>query len=273
MIMSKFPEAVMLEAVRLLCKPLASFCIRHAVKIQEFSEIFKQVFVNEAISSLNSSKIEPNVSKVAAVTGLQRRDVMRLLQADVKKSVPASLHRKIIGQWLSDKKFSNLSGKPKILSFEGRESEFSQLVQEVSQDLNPYTVLFELERIGAVMKTPRGLKLISQVFVPKGDIKRGFELTAGDISDLLRAAEENVSNQDNPPHLHIKTHYDNIQIDAVPKIQAWIREKGRQLHEEARTLLSSHDKDINEKLATKPGGVRVALGTFSLTEIPEENES
>ena len=101
-------------------------------------------------------------------------------------------------------------------------------------------------------------------------MKRGFDLAARDIDDLLRAVEGNLLDAPEMPHLHIKTHYDNIVPEALPKIQEWFLTKGKELHEEARKFLSKFDKDLNPKLSQKPGGARVALGTFSLTETGKE---
>lgn len=259
------------DAVRLIIWPVIGFCVRRAIKIQEINEIIKEVFCNEASKYLNSVGETSNVSKIAAITGIHRRDVMRLTYEDSEKKQPVPLFRKIIGQWQQHKKFSNSNGKAKLLTFEGKDSEFAELVSSVSQDLNPYTVLFELERIGAIKKTSNGtVKLLSEVYIPKGNLKDGFNLLSGDIDDLTRAVEENITLSLDPPHHHVKTHYDNINVDALPEIKEWFLEHGGKFHEKARNFLSKFDKDINPN--NKIGGARVAIGSFSFTEIKKEKK-
>lgn len=46
--------------------------------------------------------------------------------------------------------------------------------RSVSKDLNPYTVLFELERIGAVERLSMQARLCAQVATPRGDALAGL---------------------------------------------------------------------------------------------------
>lgn len=91
-------------------------------------------------------------------------------------------------------KFATKSGKPEERQRQREwESEFAQLVQAVSVDVAPYTVLDQMERTGRCERTPHGVKLCSQLFLtPKGDIEAGYTMLGEDVSDLIAAVEANV---------------------------------------------------------------------------------
>ena len=268
---------IFLHALEGLLKPVARFCLRRSLKLQEFTETAKTVFLQVAAEEIEREGAPVSTSKLSVITGLHRRDVMRLFKKqETKLTSDTSIVSRVIGQWQNDSRFSK-AGKPRALKFEGKNSEFMELVRSVSKDLNPYTVLFELERIGAVSKDNDNdiVTLESKVYVPSGDIKESLSLLASDSADLVEAVEENIFKPQPMPNLHIKTQYDNICPEFIPEIRAWFLERGEIFHEEARKFLSKFDKDLNPKFAAKAGKARAAVGTFSVvdvTELAEEEE-
>ncbi len=197
------------------------------------------------------------------MTGLHRRDVMRLVKPRADTAQPRNLLHRVLGTWQGNPRFSNKRGKARPLEVEGKESEFVSLVQSVSSDLNPYTVLFELERVGAVKRDRGKVALCSGVYTPRGDVREGFSLLARDSEDLLRAVETNVLARPDVPNLHIQTEYDNIAPEFLADIKNWFLDQGEAFHERAREYLSRFDADLNPKLKGRGNGVRVAIGTFS----------
>lgn len=128
-----------------------------------------------------------SVSRLSVMTGLHRPDVIRLYKTKNIYNSRADVITRIIGQWQSDKRFTTTRGKPRALLFEGKDSEFAKLVCAVSADLNPYTALFELERMGTVERTSKGLILQHRMYLPRGSAVEGFELLSRDAEDLISA--------------------------------------------------------------------------------------
>lgn len=260
------------DFIRQLLRPVVKLCLKRGVKFQEFGEIARHVFIDCADEELTNDGYEVNVSRLSLATGLQRRDVTRLWDENAEVKGNAGVLFKVIGQWRADKRFAEKNEKPKPLSYKGLESDFAQLVRSISQDLNVYTVLFELERLGLVEKKGEILLLTGSTVVPQKDLKRGSELLSADMQDIISAVDENIFATPETPNHHIKTHYDNIVVEALPRIREWFLEKGEMLHDEARKFISKFDKDINPKLKDQQGKARVALGSFSITEIPQEKK-
>lgn len=253
-------------SLRLMLRPVVRFCFRRALKVQEFLDITKQVFFEVAAEELRLGSKEASTSKLALATGLTRREAARLAQQDFSAEPEMNVLTRIIGKWQSHPEYTNKQGQSRNLSAEGKDSEFAALVNSVSKDLNPYTVLFELERVGAVERKGDKVELQADVFVPGANVEEGFRILSRDVADLIAAVEGNVVLQASPPHLHIKTHYDNIAVQRLPEIRSWLLEEGTKFHARAREFLAQHDKDLNPRLVAQPGGARVALSAFSFTE-------
>ena len=252
------------RVVRRLLRPVLAFCVRRSLRLREILEIAKSVLVEIAVEELQNKGEEVSVSRVALMTGVHRKDVTELIRQQAPRPSGETLFQRLIGQWRSDKRFSN-SGYPRPLSHVGQDSEFATLVRSVNRELNPYSILFELTRMGAVEERRDGVYLLKNEYVPVGKLEDRFALVGRDVDDLVRAAEENIIAEPEVPNLHLSTTYDNINPADLPKIRRWFMHEGAKLHERARQFLSKHDFDINPARSPQRGGARVVIGTFSFS--------
>lgn len=152
-------------------------------------------FIEEAESQLESQKADSSNSKISLMTGVHRKDIARLrVKSDENTAEHRDILTRVLGRWQKDKNFITQTGRPRTLRCEGAKSEFAQLVQGVAKEINPYTVLFELERVGAIRRTSRGVRMQRRIFNPKGNIKKGFSLLSDDIDDLVSSVSSNIFN-------------------------------------------------------------------------------
>ena len=261
---SSLNSDIIAAVIQSLLRPLIRFCLRHSVKIQQFQEIAKATFV-EVASELDKEAL--SVSRLAVMTGVHRKDVVRLTDQGMKSNAANDIFTRVVGCWRSHPKYSR-RGEPKLLRIAGGAGEFHELVRSVTKEINPYTVLLELERQGLVIRDEDSLKLLTREFVPKRDPEAGFRLVAEDLKTLLEAAEENIFKDPAIPNLHLTTRYDNICQEDLLTIRRWLMAEGAKLHKRARLYLSKYDKDLNPKLANRRGGCRIALGSFSFVKEP-----
>ena len=202
--------------------------------------------------------------RLSAMTGLQRQDVSQILREG--KQLPAqSVISRVLGQWVGDRRFATAEGVPLALSCEGRESDFAALVASVSRELNPYAILFELERLQLVRRNNDSLELLSAFYIisPSPDAENALRLLGADIMDLIDGVDENAFSQPQIPNLHLKSQYDNLALEELPAIRQWILEEGSIFIYKVQQHLMKFDKDLNPHLVGKPGGGRVAVGVFS----------
>lgn len=244
---SYLDQGSFLKSLRLLIRPFVRLCVRNSVKLQDLIEVLKGAFVDIALEELNTSQHEQSISKITVMTGVHRRDVTKILKGEITDGSSVSLLGKIIGQWREAKKFQDKLGRPRVLSVEGGESEFVDLVRSVSTDLNPYTVLFEFERVGAIKRVEGGIALASDMYTPGRNLVGAIEILSSDCSDLFAAVEENVTAGDPIPNLHIRTEYDNIPTKNARDIKLWILGEGAKFHEKVQKYLAQFDRDVNQK--------------------------
>jgi len=244
-------------------KPVAHFCIRRGLKLQDVTEVFKEVAVQAAQAQLTGTQADKNHSRLSTMTGVHRKDVARILQSEKSEPRRLDLIQRVIGQWRYDPRFSNQPGEPKVLTREGPSSSFFQLVRSVSLDINPLSVLAELERTESVSIGRLGVKLERAMYVPTGNVALGFKLLGADIDELTRAVEENLLEKVGPHNLHIRTEFDRIPLSASKKVRQWLLREGSEFHAKVRSFLAGLDRDINPKGKAAIDSCRVVVGAFS----------
>ena len=258
-----------LRIMAAICKPLARYCLRNAIGVQQAIEALKKSFIDLAGETIEASGHTPNVSRLSIATGLQRRDVQRLISEDRNvRQAPHALSR-IIAAWETQSTYTTKNGKPKVLSFEGADSEFHGLVRLITSDLHPGTVLFQLENMGVVEKTPHGARLKYAAERVQNNPEKAYQLMSQDMDDLPCAVEENIASTREIPHLHGRTEYDNILQSALPEVEQWLLKEGSLFHQKARAYLSQFDCDLHPHKKGDAGS-RVALVTFSISKKPSK---
>jgi hypothetical protein len=159
-----YPQSSALVGRMLLAvyKPLARILIRLRVPYSQAAELLKWVMVHEhaaCMAARNSS-----VSELALQTGLCRKEVKKLLEAEapIGREYPRRHERipAIIHGWLNDPRFADQPGGPCTLKLQGGEGSFQDLASHYGADI-PYAVIVRelLDAGTASMPTPKSIKL------------------------------------------------------------------------------------------------------------------
>jgi hypothetical protein len=260
-------KQILTKALLLLLKPIVRIALRQSIKVRTLGECLKTVFVKVAVEELERAGELVTISKVSVMTGIQRPEANRLMQSGSEIRSDHDIITRVIGLWQTAKRYQDKKTEsPKCLDLQ---TTFAKLVQEVSSDLNPYTVAFELERLGIAKQSDSQIKLLKSGFDSSPSLEKSYRLLAEDADYLFAAVSENISDKGKLKNLHIKTCFDNISATHEAEIRAWFLKKGAALHAEARDYLGQFDRDITP---TERAGVeddqriKVVLGNFSYTE-------
>jgi hypothetical protein len=261
------PRSLGLQLLESLMAPLVRFCLSHGFSIQDFIDTAKVAFMKLASEEITKVGKRPNVSRVSVMTGLNRTEATRLFRGLKEPSEgPADVPARVMAHWQHQRRFRSTSGRPLSLTYRGDNSEFRRLVETVSKNVNPGTVLFELERKGMIKRTPQKVTLIRQVYATQANPLQAFQLLAGDFQTLLDAGEENVFGPEElMSNLHIRTEFDNIVKNKLPAIRKWLVEEGKAFHKRAREFLSGMDRDLSPQKDQGEAGARVSLTSFSFS--------
>jgi hypothetical protein len=163
-----------LGAFLVVLKPVARILLRYGIGFREFSEIAKTAFVDVASSDFGLRGRPTNISRVAVMTGLTRKEVRRIRDkiADGKHTVIVK-HTPmwdILHYWHADSEFLDQTGRPLKLPFAGERNSFSSLVRQYGGDIPPGAMRTELKRVGAIEEHEDGtLSVLKRTFRPKGD--------------------------------------------------------------------------------------------------------
>lgn len=253
--------------VKNLLRSIVTFALKNSLSFQEFSALARELYVDAAEELLESDTKKINASRIAALTGLHRREVNAVLQARGEGWSPTlSIPLRVLNRWEQDPDYTTKGGKPRVITFEGPESEFSDLVGSISSSLNTGTILFELERIGAVERSARGLRMTEDFHRFGADPDKAFDITGRDFSTLLNAVDENIFRRKKLTNVHLRTEYDNIFLQDLPEIRRWLTREAKDFHRRVRKFVSKFDKDLVRRNSDEEAGKRVAITTFSLTD-------
>lgn len=149
-----------LDALLLVMRPLARVLLRSAIGYREFSEIAKSAFVEVATEDYGLRGRPTNISRVAVMTGLTRKEVRRIRDkvdsGDAGAIFKYGPHSELLHRWYSDQDFLAENGNPKVLPFDVGAISFTELVRRYGGDIPPGAMRTELKRVGSIEELKDG---------------------------------------------------------------------------------------------------------------------
>jgi hypothetical protein len=189
-------ERESLETLATALSPLASLLLRGKVSTSFLVRAAKVAYLRASISELHLSGMRPNISRLAVITGMTRKEVASLLRFDDAQPSALPLKRplehraiRVLRGWETDPLYRTTVGSPADLPFKGEGRDFASLVRAYGGDVTPVAVLRELERLKAVTRSSSGaLRLRSR---KRGD-SLGPNSQLRDFSRLLEGFSRTV---------------------------------------------------------------------------------
>ena len=253
--------------------PLVRLLLRHGVTHADFSDWSKRVFVVQAERHFGVNDKKPTVSRIAVVTGINRKEVKRIQDLPAETTPePRKRNRaaRVVTGWLQDSRFHDSNGQPRPLEYGESDREFNQLVKQYSGDIPARAVLDELDRVGTVSKTGDGLvKLIRRAYIPHESREDMLELFGESTADLLETLDHNISAPADESKLQLSVVYDNVSEQDVQSFKKLSRDKASTLLKDLDKFLSSKDRDVNDT-GNGSSRFRTGLGVYLIeNELPK----
>ena len=134
--------------------PVARFLLRSGVSFNEFTELARTAFVQVAGEEYGLRGRPTNISRVAAMTGIPRKEIRRIRDLiDQYGSTPRdeiSPLGDVLHHWYTDQDFLDSDGRPLPLPSDGIGMTFELLAKRYAGDLPSGALKSELLRTGAV---------------------------------------------------------------------------------------------------------------------------
>ncbi len=200
----------MLYMLDTLLAPFARLMVAQGVLFPDLVERLKTHYV-AAASDQTEGKITD--SRLSVMTGLQRRDIVRLRAADPQEERPNHLAT-LVALWQTNPIYAD-----KALPKNGPEPSFETLARAVRRDVHPRTMLDTLLAAGTVSQTEDRITLEHTSYQPLAGSEDQLAYLTHNLGDHISSATDNVLGH-LPPHFERAVHYTGLTVSQIEELRA-----------------------------------------------------
>lgn len=261
-------------------RPLVRRLLAQGVTFGRLEARLRELFVEVADKEFRLPERPQTDSRVALLTGINRKEVRRIRSSDPEEAAPTSFQRNLatslVSRWVNDPRLVDKAGRPKAIPYQAsRGPSFVALAQQTTQDVRPRSLLDGLVSAGAAEITSDDrVRLTRTAYQPSRGHPEALKMVAEDPPELLETMLHNVLDADGEETEHLlqqKIAYDNIGSDAMEKLRRVLRREAQRFLSKADGHVSKNDRDRNPRA---PGGERrytgVGVYVFERSADPDE---
>ena len=254
------------DALAGLMASVARLGVARGLPYAAVEEMLRLAFVQAAARAHPGLPEHRKVSRISTTTGINRREVTRLVRQQVRAAAPGgrSLASEVFTHWRSQPRYQGADGQALTLPRLGPAPSFETLAQSVTRDVHPRSLLDELCRLGLARWDEANdvVSLTRETFVASGDLARQLGFLGDNVGDHLRAAVENVLGGDDRLHFEQAVFADGLSAASIASVRPAVSAQWRALMQSLVPALEARveaDADLqNEPL----GRLRVGLYTY-----------
>lgn len=265
------------KAFKALFKRLSRIAIEAGVTAPIAHRLMKEALVETAEEDFTLDGKRLTDSRISVLTGVHRKDIRTFRDEDVAAqraetvSKPSILST-VIGRWLADPALTDGEGRPRPLPRHAEDGpSFDGLVEGITSDVRPRTLLDELVRKGGVTVDSATdiITLTDTALIGGASMDDGLYFLERNVGDHIAAVAENMlAGEGARPMVERAVFYNRLTPEAVDRLQALSREHGIALLEEINRLaleyqVESRDNDEAEE--------RFRFGVYFYREVPEQS--
>jgi hypothetical protein len=256
----------MLEGLAGILKPIVKLLLVSGLGYAEFAAVAKAAFVQVASANYGIRGRPTNASRVAAMTGLSRKEVSRI-RTDApairwSPDMEATPINTLLHQWHFDPDFSEVPGKPRPLPSEGDVS-FATLVRRYGGDIPVGALKTELCRSGLATEEANG------TLAPR----KRYSVAAGFNEEYLRrvsfslrthagtlAYNATLRSKEGASQPRAETRLDRVAYSSemteasVKAFEKWVRSEGETFIERADDWIGSREV-VRKRQHPKPAPI------------------
>jgi hypothetical protein len=264
-------QQALLTALRQVLEPLAELAVQRGLPYAPVEELVRRAFVGAADTAHPDLLPHRKVSRISTSTGINRREVSRLLavirDAQAARQLPRhSVASELFAHWVSDGRYRDRHGEPRVLRRQGRAPSFESLAHAITRDVHPRSLLDELLRLKLAVHHVDNdtVELLRDAFVPSEDRVRMLQFLGANVGDHLAGAVTNVLTDG-------RRHYEQA-VFADGLTEASVQEVWTQIGTLWKTLLATLVPVLEQKVERDSEAegaqhrLRVGLYTFDANE-------
>jgi hypothetical protein len=247
-------------------EPVIRLMLRAGVTWREFSEVSKAKFVDVATADFGIRGRPTNASRVAILTGLDRRDVRRLRKTTPQTPTKGyqSKGSHILSMWHHQPDFLDAHGQPAALAVDGEGATFAELMRRYAPALPVVAMIKELKSAGAIEERSDGrLRALKKAYVPTGVSAERMRIWSSVLSDIANTIEHNFSrNEVTPARFERRAYSLRIDRKALPEFRELLAAEGQALLERLDDWLDAHQVRAGEY----EEGIRLGAGIYHIED-------
>jgi hypothetical protein len=234
------------RALAQMLEPLAGFVLDAGLSASEVHALFREAAVRSAAAKQIERSERVNISGIAAITGIPRADISRILKASSDPDEgdgDGQQHstNRILAAWHENPKFTGPDGQPAELPLYGRGVTFEALARKYGRGLPTRALLDELIRSGAVeVIDAQKIRAKATIAIDRGMSARGVDAFGDRASELLATMLLNMRQPD-MPKLIANVSEPAVAAASLPLIQ-----------KELATRAADFLVDVQDSLKRKP---------------------
>jgi len=276
------PESatIVVTMLRRMLRPLVRLLVAQQIQYPLVSRLLKALYIEVATEDFALAKKRVTVSRLSLLSGIHRREVKRIqedaLPEESRTPSAITLGAQIVARWTGQEPWVDSEGKPRPLprqSDDPEEATFQTLVNSVSVDIHPRSVLDEWIRIGVASLTEANeVVLNADAFVPSKGFEEKAHFIGRNVRDHLAAAAGNLE-AETSPFLERSVFYGSLPPQDVETLREFALEVGQEallrVNERARALKSAA---VERGEQEGPEHRRITFGVYEFDAPAQEEE-
>lgn len=252
---------LILEALGRALEPVVLLLLKSGISWKDFSDLAKEKFVIVASESFGIRGRPTNLSRVAILSGLDRREVARVRR---KAREPRTTRQgymskptQLLHAWYHDPRYLDPSGKPRDLEIEEAEGSFTELVQRYAPGIPVVAMIKELRTAGAIAEVPgKRLRALKRSYVPRELNENLVRLWGSVLQDVGTTLEHNLFRDEADP-ARFDRRAISLRVDprSVPQFRELLEREAQAFLERIDEWITAHELDSSVN-----GGVGIRLG-------------
>ncbi len=263
--MSALQKNLLSACLRVL-QPIVRILLKGGVTYKDFAGVSKAAFVKVARDDYGIRGRKTNITRVAILTGLSRKDcrfqVNQLEDLESDKPQTANPATRLISGWHQDADYCDAQGKPLVLPREG-EISVESLSKRYAGDISHVALIKELQRVDAVEEVDGDrLRVVKRAFIPVELDAEKIRILANQLFDLGTTINFNVTAQAGKTRLQRYVVNERIPTNKISAFQHLATNNAQALLELLDDWLTQHEdpEPLDGRLS------RTGLGVYFFEE-------
>lgn len=277
------PKETALSACRQLMEPIIGILLRNGITHKDLAGLCKQLYVQVASQEFGIRGRPTNLSRVAMLTGIDRKEAARIKESlqNNSESQTSQHHQdrltRVLSGWHQDPDFIDAAGRPLALPGEGELPSFAQLTRRYGGDMPSSALLKELKINSIVVEDEAGLLYpLKRYFVP-AQSDPGALLRAGSVfNDLGSTLQHNLYTanigKQQPLRFERRATNNHMPKETSAAFRAFVEQEGQAFLERVDAWLTAHEQPIdNNSNTSETATIRLGVGAYFIANPAEQN--